>query len=134
MSANIVVDDENIIMWYYPESKILQHKIHKFFSGKTFRDIFSRAADLFERNAALKYLSNDRSVAAWRKEDMEWSDINFLPRMKNAGWKYWAIITPESIVGKMTLKDIANKFSAGGVETKLFPNAEEAKKWLESVN
>jgi hypothetical protein len=134
MSANTVVDDENITMWYYPESKILQHKIHKFFSGKTFRDIFTRAADIYEKNGALKYLSDDRAVSAFRKEDMEWSDNNFLPRMKKAGWKYWAIITPESIVGQLTLKDIAGKFSAGGIETKLFPTAEEAKKWLASVS
>ena len=41
MSEILVLDNENVTMKYYPDSKILHHEMHKFFFGQEFRDACS---------------------------------------------------------------------------------------------
>jgi hypothetical protein len=134
MPANKVMDDENITIWYYPESRILYHEIHKFFSGDKYRDIMSKAADIFKQNGALKWLSDDRAVQAFKQEDLEWGDKEWFPRVHKSGWQYWAIVKPESTVGQMTMNDMAKNFSSRGVQTKFFSSVDDAREWLESFN
>jgi hypothetical protein len=132
MPAITVLDNENISMWYYPESKILHHQVHQFFFGKTFRDIMNKGVEVFQKYGAQKWLSDDRQVTAFAKEDLEWGDKDWFPRVAKSGWKYWAIILPEKVVGQMTVKKLADVYSARGVKTRVFSSPDEAKKWLES--
>jgi len=132
MPAIKIMDDENVTMWYYPESKILHHQMHRFFFGKTFREIMNKGVEVFQKYGAQKWLSDDKKVAAWTKEDLEWGDNDWFPRVAASGWKYWAIIMPEKAVGQMTMKKLADTYSARGVQTRIFSSSEEAKAWLES--
>jgi hypothetical protein len=132
MPAITVLENENISMWYYAESKILHHQVHQFFFGKTFRDIMNKGVETFQKYGAQKWLSDDRLVTAWAKEDLEWGDKDWFPRVAKSGWKYWAIILPEKVVGQMTVKKLADAYSARGVKTRVFSSLDEAKKWLES--
>jgi hypothetical protein len=132
MPAITVLDNENITMWYYSESKILHHQVHQFFFGKTFRDIMNKGVEVFQKYGAQKWLSDDRQVTAFSKEDLEWGDKDWFPRVAKSGWKYWAIILPEKVVGQMTVKKLADTYSARGVKTRVFSSPDEAKLWLES--
>jgi hypothetical protein len=134
MPAIKVRDDENVTMWFYPESKILHHEMHKFFFGQTFRDIMNTGGQVFQKYGAQKWLSDDRAVTAFAKEDLEWGDKDWFPRVQKSGWKYWAIIMPEKVVGQLAVKRMAESYSARGVKTQIFSSVDEAKKWLESVN
>ncbi len=132
MPAITVLDDENISMWYYPESKILHHQIHRFFYGKQWRDALDKGVEVFKKHGAQKWLSDDREITALTKEDLEWGDRDWFPRVAASGWKYWAIIMPAKVVGQMTIKKLAENYSARGVTTRVFSSPEEAKKWLET--
>jgi hypothetical protein len=125
-----IMDDENVSIWYYPESKILHHQVHKFFFGQVYRDVFNAGAQAFKKYGAQKWLSDDRNVTAWTKEDVEWGNKDWFPRMLQSGWKYWAIIFPEKVVGQMVLKKFAENYSSMGIQTKIFSSLDEAKKWL----
>jgi hypothetical protein len=132
MAPITVLNDPNASMWYYPESKIVHHQVHQFFFGPTFRDIMNKGIETLQKNGAHKWLADDRAVAAWAPEDMEWGNADWFPRAVKAGWKYWAIIMPEKAVGKMTVKKLADSYSARGVQTKVFSTPEDGIKWLES--
>ena len=132
MPAITVLDNPNISMWYYPESKILHHQIHRFFYGKEWRDSLDRGVEVFQKYGAQKWLSDDREVTALTKEDLEWGETDWFPRVAKCGWKYWAIIMPEKVVGQMTIKKLADKYSAQGVKTRVFSSPDDAKTWLES--
>jgi hypothetical protein len=131
MPAIKIRDDEYATMWYYPESKILHNQVHQFFFGQTYRDVFSAGIQVFQKYGAQKWLSDDRKVTAWAKEDVEWGNKDWFPRMLNLGWKYWALILPEKVVGQMILKKFAENYSSLGVQTKVFSSVDEAKNWLE---
>ncbi len=134
MPAMKVLDNENATMWYYPESKILHHQMHKFFFGQTFRDVMDKGVEIFQKYGADKWLSDDRAVTAWTKEDTDWGNKDWFPRVQKCGWKYWAIILPEKIAGQMTMKRAAEDISSRGVQTQFFSSVEEAMKWLESCH
>jgi hypothetical protein len=132
MSAITVMDDSNVSMWYYPESKILHHQVHQFFFGQTFRTVMNKGVEVFQKYGASKWLSDDREVSAWAKEDLEWGDRDWFPRVAKSGWKYWAIVMPAKVVGQMTMRKLADTYSSRGVKTRVFSNPDEAKQWLES--
>ncbi len=85
MPAIKILDDANISMWYYPETKILHHQVHQFFCGKPFRDALSKGAEIFEKYGAQKWLSDDRAIPALSKEDLEWGDRDWFPRVAKCG-------------------------------------------------
>ena len=132
MAAVTILDNEDVSMWYYPETKILHHQMHKFVCGQPFRDALMKGADVFQKYGAQKWLSDDRATPALSKEDLEWGDTVWFPRVAKLGWKYWAIVMPEKIIGQMTMKKLAEKYSAQGVTTKMFSNPDAAREWLES--
>jgi hypothetical protein len=132
MSEIMVLDNSNVTMKYYPESKILHHEIHQFFFGQEFRNVMNKGVEVFQKYGARKWLSDDRKVSAWSQEDQEWGEKDWFPRVATMGWKYWAIVLPEKAVGQITMKNMVSKYSAKGVQTRAFSSSDEAKKWLES--
>jgi len=131
MPSITVMEDANISIWYHPESKILHHKTHQFFCGEPFRDALNKGVETFERYGARKWLSDDRETPALAKEDLEWGDRDWFPRVARLGWKYWAIVMPENVVGHRILKQLSEAYAARGLITRFFSSAEEAKEWLE---
>jgi hypothetical protein len=132
ISALRVRDDEYVTMVYYPESKIPYNQIHKFFFGQTYRDVFNTGLKVFHKYGAQKWLSDDRSVTSFTKEDVEWGYKDWFPNMLEAGWKYWALILPEKIIGQLAIKKMVETYTSQGVQTKVITSMDEAKKWLES--
>jgi len=132
MPAIKIMDDVNISMWYYPESKILHHQIHQFFFGKPFRDALNKGVEVFQKYGAQKWLSDARETTALSKEDLEWAEKDWFPRVAQLGWRYWAIVRPEKGVGQLTLKRLAEAYNSRGITTQLFSSPDDAKKWLES--
>jgi hypothetical protein len=129
-----VMEDANISMWYHPESKILHHQTHRFFSGQPFRDALNKGVEIFQQYGAQKWLSDDRETPALAIEDLEWGDRDWFPRVAQLGWKYWAIVMPEKAdkaFGQLALQRLAELYSARGVNTRIFTSPEDAKKWLE---
>lgn len=132
MPEIMILDTENVTMRYYPDSKILHHEMHRFFYDQEFRDVMNRGVEVFRQYGAKKWLSDDRKVSAWSPDDLEWGDTDWFPRVAQLGWKYWAIVMPEKIIGQITMKKMVDKYTARGVQTRVFPSSEEARKWLES--
>ena len=132
MSEVIILDNKNVTMKYYPESKILHSEMHEFFFGPEFRNVMNTGVEVLKKYSANKWLSDDRKVSAWAKEDLEWGDKDWFPRVVLSGWKYWAIIMPEKAIGQVTMKKMADRYTARGVQTRIFSSPDEAKKWLES--
>jgi hypothetical protein len=131
MAPVTIVNDANISMWYYPESKILHHQIHRFFFGKPFRDSMLKGIEVLQKNGARKWLSDDRNETALTPEDLEWGDKEWFPRAAKCGWKYWALVMPEKVVGQLSVKKLIDRYSARGVTTQVFSSVDQAKKWLE---
>jgi len=132
MDKELILDNEYITLWYYPQKKIVHHEFHKFAYGKTFQDALSAGAAILEKKGAQKWLSDDRKNTVLGKDDMNWTATVWRPRVIKAGWKYWAIVLPEKILGQMAMKRIIEEYANTGVTVKMFSDPDEAMRWLET--
>jgi hypothetical protein len=128
-----LLDNEYATLWYYPDKKIVHHQFKKYAFDESFREILMTGAEAFEKHGGQKWLSDDRKYGAVHPDDKEWGDANWVPRVVKAGWKYWAMVLPETVVGQMNLKRVTKEYSDNlGVEVNIFTNPDDAMNWLDS--
>jgi hypothetical protein len=127
-----VLDTPQVALWYYPEDRIIHHEIKQFLSGKSLRDFLRTVAGLFEQHRAEKWLSDDRRVPVIRPGDIDWGDADWFPRAASAGWKYWAIVRPEKLVGQAVMRELSEKYARHGVTSEWFNDPADALWWLQS--
>jgi hypothetical protein len=132
VDKEVVLDNEYITIWYYPQKKIVHHEFHKFTYGKTFQDALSEGAAILEKNRAQKWLSDDRKNTVIGKDDTKWTAAVWRPRVIKAGWRYWALVLPEKVVGQMVMKRIIKEYADTGVTVEIFSDPDKAMKWLEA--
>ncbi|GAK53209.1 hypothetical protein U14_04472 [Candidatus Moduliflexus flocculans] len=132
MEKITIIDNEFVTMWYYPDKKIIHHLFHQFLYGQAFRDTLNAGLDIFKKYDAHKWLSDDRHNAALPKEDVDWAQTNWFPRVMNAGWKFWAVVMPEQVIGQMNMKRFVKNYSEQGLIVQVFGDAEAALTWLQS--
>ncbi|MEA4908515.1 MAG: hypothetical protein GYA17_05355 [Chloroflexi bacterium] len=119
-------------LWYHPDKKIVHHQIHKFIYGEEFHRMLLTGTEAIQKNHAHKWLSNDRSNAVLRKEDIEWGMVNWLPQTVQAGWKYWAIVQPEKMIAQMNMESLVEEYAKVGIVAHFFTDEALAMQWLES--
>ncbi len=127
-----LIDDEYVGLWYHPDSKVVHNKIKQFLPPGAFKRMLETGADCLEENHVQKWLAEDRSSVVLVPEDLEWSDKVWSPRVRKAGLKYWAIVTPKKVVAANQMKALQAKRRAQGLTVEMFETVEEAMAWLES--
>ena len=134
MQKETILENDYASVWYYPEEKIIHHKFHKFIFGEIFQKVMTKAADVFEEKGCKKWLSDDRKNWALRKEDIDWGELNWKPRVLKAGWKFWAVLMPDKVVGKMNMRTLIDEYQKEGVTVEIFDDIDEALNWLIKSN
>jgi hypothetical protein len=132
MDKEIILENENITIWYYNSTKIVHHQFHKLTQGEPFRNALTVVAAIFETKGAAKFLSDDRKNIVISKDDTKWLKTVWRLQAIKAGWKYWAIVLPDASMGRMVMETIINEYFDLGVTLQLFVNPDEALKWLET--
>ena len=133
MAKRLVLENEFVQMWFYPEAGIVHHQFRKFIWGDAFREVLNEGLKVFVHEGATKWLSDDRESSALSKADTDWSMSDWFPRIAAAGWKYWAIVLPQSVLGEMNIKRFINAYSEQGLIVQVFDDPAPALAWLESV-
>lgn len=134
MSWITIVDNEYVTMRVSPEKKMLHHTFHQPISGQPFRDYLNKGVETLKEYNATKWLSDDLKNNSIPEEDMKWSMEDWGIRAIEAGWKYWAIVVPESTGGRETMIDFRKYYREKGLELRVFMAAEHAMEWLENVD
>jgi hypothetical protein len=133
MAKLTIIDNPDITLWYYEETKIIHHQIHKPSRGESFRQVLAEGLNLVRKTGAKKWLSDDRNNIVQTPEDVDWATTVWTPEMIKAGWKYWALILPEIMLGELNMKHFIKDFEQLDFVVKVFTNPGEAIKWLEEV-
>ncbi len=126
-----ILNNEFVTVTVYPDKKIVHHEFHKFIYGDAFRNALMSGADAFEKNHCTKWLSDDRGNSAVKNEDLAWAKQNWETKVLKSGWKHWALVLPEKVVGQLSMKDIIAAYTALGLNVKTFSDPESAMSWLE---
>ena len=85
---------------------------------------------VLRHRGATKWLSDNRLVFVLPQEDQEWAETEWVPQTMKAGWRYWAIVRPESAVADLYIRRLAATRNATGVRTELFTTPEAGMDWL----
>jgi len=127
-----ILQNEHITLWYYPELKIVHHRMVAAPSSEELRELLTRGAETLERFGAIKWLSDDRGNSMLRPHDEEWADTEWLPRVLRAGFKYWAIVLPQAAIGKLNMNRIASQHLRRGIVSRIETLPLAAFEWLKS--
>jgi hypothetical protein len=132
MPSITIIDNEFATLWYHSEKKMVHHKIKKWAYGNDLRNVLNKGYESLKANNGNKWLSDDRLNGALKEDDEVWCRTDWFPRVLKAGWKYWAIVLPEKVVGQMNMKRFSEDYQKAGITAMLFSDSELAMKWLES--
>ncbi|MDG5767421.1 hypothetical protein QA596_08090 [Balneolales bacterium ANBcel1] len=130
MEKLTLIKNEKYSLFCYPKQRIVRHVLNTFVFGKDFQTLMTTGADAFIKYNCNKWLSDDRSNSALRKDDIEWGQTHWEGRILEKGWKYWALVMPEKVVGQMNMRPIIDRYANMGVEVKVFSNARQGFDWL----
>ncbi len=126
-----IIDSEAVLLRYHSDTKIVHHEFRRFLHGEPLREVLEKGLEIFRARGACKWLSDDRRNGPITTADAEWARQTWSPRVIAAGWKYWAVVLPEKVLGQMNMKRRMRSYEERGVTARAFSDAGEARRWLE---
>lgn len=126
-----IIDTEAVTLFYHPEKRIVHHQIRRFLHGDEFRNLLEQGLEVLRKRGATKWLSDNRGNGPVKPSDAEWALNDWAPRVMAAGWRYWAIVMPEKILGEMNMRRWMERYAAMGLTSEAFTDPEEAMTWLQ---
>jgi hypothetical protein len=129
-AVKVLIDDDAVTLRYHTKEKIVHHELKKFVHGEQFRNVLEKGLEAFIQNHAHKWLSDDRGNGPLKPADAEWAVNEWAPRVMKAGWKFWAVVMPEKVLGQMNMKRFIAMYAEQGVTVEAFTDPREAMRWL----
>jgi hypothetical protein len=126
-----ILDDESVALHYHVRHRIVHHELRKFVHGPQFRNVLEKGLELFIKHGANRWLSDDRGNGPLKPADADWALNDWAHRVMAAGWRYWAVVMPEKVLGQMNMKRWIATYAAQGVIVRPFTNPDDALAWLE---
>ncbi|HEX7491581.1 MAG TPA: hypothetical protein VF337_07735 [Candidatus Limnocylindrales bacterium] len=130
MAPEVILDNEHATLWYRPDTRIVHHQIHKFVHGDSLRNVLNQGLEPVKLHKAQKWLSDDRANSALTPDDTTWAQTVWFPQVVAAGWKHWAVVMPEKVVGQLNMKQWVTQYKSLGINSQVFADPDEALKWL----
>ena len=131
MSMVVGLDNEFVTVHCDPETGIVHHVMHRFVVSAMFRQALETGLALMQAHGASKWLSDDRRNGAISSDDTQWAGEDWRPRAVAAGFRTWAVVLPEGVVGQMRIRRIVEDARASGLTVETFEDAAAALSWLE---
>ncbi len=128
----VLIDTPAVLLRYHVEPKIVHHELKQFVYGPAFRNVLEKGLEAFKKHGAKKWLSDDRGNGPLKPDDGDWALNDWAPRVMKAGWKSWAVVMPEKVLGQMNMKRWIDTYAAQGVTVSAFTDPDEAMTWLEA--
>ncbi len=133
MADLTILSNEYATLVYHEDKKIVHHTFLKPIGGQPFRDILLAGVDCMTKYGATKWLSDDRENSELSPEDGKWATTVWSKLVQEAGWKTWALVVPNDIMGRLNMVEFVNLYSKRGVRVMVFTKLEEAIAWLDSI-
>jgi len=131
--SEIIVDNEFITLEYRSDINAIYHVMHQHVEGDVFHAALDAGIEAMQQYGTNKWIADDSINSLTTQADQEWSVKSFGPRATAAGWKYWALIVPEELGGRMDMSLIVDTYYNLGVTINVFTNLEDAENWITSL-
>lgn len=129
-----VFDAEFATLWFYPDTRILHHKIHKFMPRGAYQQLLTSGLEYLEKHQASKWLSDNSENPIVSQENVRWARAVWARRAMQAGLKYLATVMPEQAMGRIQMREFIQDWKDRGLTLQILRDPDEALDWLESVD
>jgi hypothetical protein len=133
MERIVGLDNEYMTVACLPDLGVVHHTMHRFVVSSAFRAALEIGLELLRTHQATKWLSDDRANSALSKQDVTWLATDWEPRTIEAGWRYWAMVMPEAVFGKMIIQRRVAAANAVGLNARTFEEPDAALAWLSTL-
>ncbi len=131
MTTITALSNDYFDLLFHEDEKIVHHIYKTPMDSDHLQELLSAGTDLMEEHGATKWLSDNRLlVNAFSNEAAEWVNNVWLPRTIKAGWKYWAMVVPQSLIGQADHVKYVESFYNTGVWVTVYSDVEPAMKWI----
>jgi hypothetical protein len=130
VAQQAILDNKQVTLYYHTDTKIVHHVYHHGIGGAHLKEALNTGVDLLHKHKAIKWLSDNRAIEGHSEEESDWVNNVWLPNAINAGWKYWALVVPESVMGRMNAAEFVQSFHEQGIWVTVTTDPEAAMDWL----
>lgn len=124
------MNEPHLKIWWDESHEVARAEWHGFLQGQKLRDGLNRTIDFVKMKKATSYLVDLRDFKVITKEDQQWINEDWFPRMMATPLEKMAVIQPASVVAKMSYNQVINKFDNFAVGN--FDNESAAVAWLQN--
>jgi len=133
MATITALSNDYCDLLFHEEEKIVHHIYKPPMDSDHLAELLSAGTDLMEKYGAVKWLSDNRLLAnAFSDEVATWVNNVWLPRTIKAGWKFWAMVVPESLIGQADHVKYVESFYDKGIWVTVYTDLESAMDWIVS--
>lgn len=134
MSTATVLSNQYYDLLFHQDTKIVHHIYKPAMSSDQLIELLSAGTDLMEEYGATKWVSDNRLLVNTFSDDVaQWVNDVWLPRTVKAGWKYWAMVVPNSVIGRADHVKYVESFHDTGIWVTVHTDVEPAMKWIERL-
>ena len=127
------LSNEYFDLLFHEETKIVHHIYKAPMSSGQLKELLNAATDMMENYGATKWLSDNRLLAnTFGDEAALWVNNVWLPRTVRAGWKYWAMVVPNCVLGRADQQKYVKSIYNSGIWVTIHKDVESAMKWIKA--
>lgn len=130
VEQTVILENEWGIIRYIADGNYIHHTIYQDVNLQDVRHFLETGLEALIEYGATKWLSDDRKNGPVYPEDVEWSNTMWGPKAASNGWKYWALVVPEAVIGRASMIDVVDAYFHMGVRVQTFSDVEAAREWL----
>lgn len=125
-----LIDTPSVRLVYHIKPKIVHHELKRFVHGEPLREVLEAGVLLLEKHGARRWLSDDRGNGPVKPADEEWCKNVWFPRAVAAGWRHWAVVMPQGVLGQMNMRRWIETYATLGINAYPFEEPDPAMHWL----
>ena len=130
--SDVILENDHARLVYYPDRCIIHHTFLKQAEGDDFRTVLEMGLDFLAQHNLTKWLSDDARLTGLSRDDKHWAEDDWLPRASEAGWRYWALVVPSSVMARASYLPLVGPARNAGIEIMLLTSIDEGLEWLDS--
>jgi hypothetical protein len=134
MPTTSIIDNQFAALMYESEFKIVRHAFRDPVSSEAFRAVLRGGITLLQQHEACKWLSDNSLFEGPAPDDAKWAITEWFPQARAAGWKFWAMVVPEKLLPRFTMKEFTDAYTTQGLRVMVFTQFDEAFKWLKRIH
>jgi hypothetical protein len=128
----LIVNAQHLRIEWLEGEKVLKKTCTGYVPSDALRPAYEAVLACFQERKSTKVYSDNRQMWPTGRDDLEWIERDWLPRMLKTMWRSWAVLEPETSLGAMNVRRWISLYREHGIDVEVFQTEEAALAWLRS--